>query len=103
VRQWIHGRDLIVRELPRCKKCGFAFKEHAISTPEEVEFLRSLGYGVFVCKDVEDNPFLKGFLEIVAMTQDNEFLKSHEIEKMYKKNKEPDNPCDRAFMKEIST
>ena len=87
----------------KCSKCGFAYGQHAISTAEEVEFLRSLGYGVFVCKDIEDSPFLeRPHLEIVAMNLDEEFLESDEILEMYK-NREPDNPCDSEFMEDISS
>ena len=87
----------------KCKKCGFAFKQHAISSPEEIEFLRSLGYGVFVCRDLEDNPLLGGtYLEVVAMSEDGKFLNTYEIEEMYK-NREPDDPCDSEFMEDIST
>jgi hypothetical protein len=87
----------------KCKKCGFKYGQHAIASPEEVEFLRSLGYGVFVCKDMEENPFLEGpYLEIVAMTLDEEFLESDEIEEMFKA-REPDDPCDSDYMKDISS
>lgn len=86
----------------KCKKCGFEYRQHAIVTPEEVEFLRSLGYGVFICKDIEDNPFLEGrHLEIVA-SKDDVFLETDEIEKMYNA-RGPDDPCDSAFMREISS
>ena len=86
----------------KCPKCGFAFEEHATALPEEVELLRSLGFGVFVCKDVEDgHPFLEGvYLEVVAM-KDDKFLNSFDIEEIYN-NREPDNPCDSGFMEEIS-
>ncbi len=86
----------------QCSKCGFELEQHAIATAEEVEFLRSLGYGVFVCKDVEDNPLLEDYLEIVAMNLDKEFLDSNEIEEIYN-NREPDDPCDSAFMEDISS
>ena len=88
----------------KCRKCGFQYAEHAIATAEEVEFLRSLGYGVFICKDLEDNPFLGigPYLEIVTMNLDEEFLESDEIGEMYK-NREPDDPCDTEFMEDISS
>ncbi len=88
----------------KCKKCGFAYGQHAIASPEEVEFLRSIGYNVFVCKDIiEENPFLEGdYLEVVATTKDDEFLDGDEIEQLYK-NREPGDPCDEEFMEEISS
>ncbi len=88
----------------KCSKCGFLYKQHAIASAEEVEMLRSLGYGVFICKDLEDNPVLAigPYLEIVAMNLDEEFLKSDEIGEMYK-NREPADPCDKEFMEEISS
>ena len=95
--------ELLLPGRSKCKKCGFAFKKHAISSPEEIEFLRSLGYGVFVCRDLEDNPLLGGtYLEVVAMSEDGKFLNTYEIEEMYK-NREPDDPCDSEFMEDIST
>ena len=88
-------------QIGKCKKCGFTYEQHSIVSPEELEFLRSLGYGVFVCRDLEDTPFLETHLEVVAM-KDDEFLDSDEIAEMYK-NKEPDDPCDEEFMEEISS
>ena len=90
-------------QLGRCKKCGFAYEQHAIATLEEVELLRSLGCGIFVCRDMEDNPLLKGpHFEVVAMTKDKKFLNTYEIEEMYN-NRKPDDPCDSEFMEDIST
>ncbi len=102
----MRGERKKIQELPpgKCKKCGFLYEQHAIASAEEVEFLRSLGYGVFICKDLEELPILSigPYLEIVAMTTDNEFLSTREIEEMYK-SKEPDDPCDSDFMEDISS
>ena len=96
------GRNLGKRPPGKCSKCGFQYEQHAIATPEELEFLRSLGYGVFICKDREDNPLLKTYLKIVVMNLEGEFLNTYEIEEMHK-NREPNNPCDSDFMRGIST
>jgi hypothetical protein len=89
-------------ESSKCKKCGFEYGEHAIATPEEVELLRSLGYGLFICKGVaEYNHFLEGpYVEIVAVSSEGVTLNTCDLEKMFK---EPDNPCDSDFMEDISS
>ncbi len=86
----------------RCKKCGFEYEQHAIATPDEVEFLRSLGYGVFICRDIEDTPALRAYVEIVAMNLEGEFLNTYEIEETCK-NSEPNDPCNSDYMRDIST
>ncbi len=86
----------------KCSKCGFQYEQHSIVSYEELAFLRSLGYGAFICRDMEDNPLLKTYVEIVAMNPEHEFLSTREIEEMYK-NREPNDPCDGDYMEEISS
>jgi hypothetical protein len=83
----------------KCRKCGFTYGEHAISTRGELELLRALGYAAFICRDSEDKPF-GDYVEIVAVSSEGKTLNTDELEEMFK---EPDDPCDEEFMEEISS
>ena len=91
---------------PCCKTCGNAEGNHAVTKRNEVGLLRSLGYEVTVCNELDPSPLDPGsWVEKgywwTWVTKDGTSVDSFEVDEVCSNHVE--NPCDSAFMEEIST